>query len=150
MWLGVRQQKPSGQSWERKWTKTTKLMTSAWTIFKHTLVSDIWCILTFSVKSKNVNVKKILRRPKFCLNSSFQSFNKSPNQKPTERPDGKRYMFLEQLGQWYSACLITERSRVWIQKSARLFSALYPLSSASLIQVPQEDATLLIFLQKYA
>ena len=39
------------------------------------------------------------------------------------------------------------RERVWVQ--IRLFSLLYHLSSASLIQVPQRGETLLIFLQEY-
>ena len=48
------------------------------------------------------------------------------------------------VAQQKSVCLVTERSWVRIMPGAGLFS---PLSSASLIQVPQGGATLMIFVK---
>ena len=44
-----------------------------------------------------------------------------------------------------SAPLMTERLWVRIPPGAGIFSLLYPISGASLIQIPQGGATLLIF-----
>ena len=52
------------------------------------------------------------------------------------------------VAQWWRTLLVTERLWVRIPQGAGLFSLLFPLSSASLIQVPRGGATLLIFLQK--